>query len=91
MSGVVELSLLEQADMLVSEGVGERVRGRGGDFGRRSRAGMMGGVVVVLPRGGALLVGEVGLVMSMTMSNAIRCTVWCFWSRRELLSAGIWG
>jgi hypothetical protein len=33
-SGVVGMSLLEQADMLVSEGVGERVRGRGGDFGR---------------------------------------------------------
>jgi hypothetical protein len=33
-SGVVGMSLLEQADMLVSEGVGERVRGRDGDFGR---------------------------------------------------------
>jgi hypothetical protein len=32
-SGVVGMSLLEQADMLVSEGVGERVRWRGGDFG----------------------------------------------------------
>ena len=33
-SGVVGISLLEQADMLESEGVGERVRGRGGDFDR---------------------------------------------------------
>ena len=33
-SGVVGISLLEQADILESEGVGERVRGRGGDFGR---------------------------------------------------------
>jgi hypothetical protein len=33
-SGIVGMSLLEQAGMLVSEGVGERVRGRGGDFGR---------------------------------------------------------
>ena len=33
-SGVVGVSLLEQADILVSEGVGERLRGRGGDFGR---------------------------------------------------------
>ena len=32
--GVVEMSLLEQADMHVSEGVGERVRGHGWDFGR---------------------------------------------------------
>lgn len=34
MSGVVGISVLEQADRLVSEGVGERGRGRGGDFGR---------------------------------------------------------
>ena len=31
-SGVVGMSLLEQADMLVSEGVGERVRARGEVF-----------------------------------------------------------
>ena len=33
-SGVIGMSLLEQADMLVREGVGERVRARGAVFGR---------------------------------------------------------
>jgi hypothetical protein len=33
-SGVVGVSLLEQAEMLVSKGVGERERGQGGDFCR---------------------------------------------------------
>ncbi len=79
-SGVVGMSLLEQADMLVSEGVGERVRG--GDSGRRSRGRVgRGGVVTVLlldsARGGESLTGEVGPVMSIIMSKALRRTDWC--------------
>jgi hypothetical protein len=71
-SGVVGMSLLEQADMLVSEGVGERERG--GDICRRSRGRMgRGGVVMVLllldsVGGGDSLMGDGGLVMSIMMS-----------------------
>ena len=79
-SGVVGMSLLEQADMLVSEGVGERERG--GDICRKSRGRPDRGVVTVLlldsARGGETLTGEVGLVMSITMSKALRLTDWCF-------------
>lgn len=78
-SGVVGMSLLEQADMLVSEGVGER--DRGGDCSRisRERVGLGGVVRVVLldSAGGESLAGEVGAVMSMTMSKALRRTDWC--------------
>jgi hypothetical protein len=78
--GVVGMSMLEQADMLVSEGVGERERR--GDSCRRSRGRVgRGGVVIVLQldsaRGGESLTGEVGATMSMTMSKALRRTDWC--------------
>ena len=91
-SGVVGMSLLEQADMLVSEGVGERVRARGAVFGRcsRVRPGLAEVVVMVLVlRGGTSLTGEVGLVISMTISKALRRTVWCFCSCFCLLGAGL--
>ena len=70
-SGVVGMSLLEHADMLVSEGVGERERG--GDICRRSRGRVgRGGVVRVLllldsVTGGESVMGDVGL-MSIMMS-----------------------
>ena len=73
-SGVVGISVLEQADMLVREGVGERERG--GDPCRRlsGRVGR-GGVVTMLllnsARGGESQTGE---VMSITMSKALRRT-----------------
>lgn len=70
------MSVLEQPDMLVSEGVGERERG--GDSCRRSRGRVgRGGVVTGLLRGGESPTGEVGLVMSITMSKALRRTDWC--------------
>ena len=70
-SGVVGMSLLEHADMLVSEGVGERERG--GDICRRSRGRVgRGSVVRVLllldsVTGGESVMGDVGL-MSIMMS-----------------------
>ena len=86
-SGVVGMSLLEQADMLVSEGVGERERG--GDICRISRGRLSRGVVTVLlldsATGGESLTGEVGLVMSITMSKALRRTDWRF----SLVGAGL--
>lgn len=42
-------------------------------------------MMVVLPRRGMLLTGEVGLVMLMIMLKALRPTVWCFC----LLGAGL--
>jgi len=69
--------VLEQADMLVSEGVGERVRER--DWGRNSRERLSrGGVdtVVLLDSAGVgeSVTGEVGAVMSMMKSKALRHT-----------------
>jgi hypothetical protein len=68
--GVNGNSVLEQADMLVREGVGER--DRGGDRRRRSRRG--GGVQGAA---GISLTGEAGsddAEMSMTISNELRRT-----------------
>ena len=67
--------LLEQADMLVSKGVGEQVRARCGVLGRRPRrrVGQGGVVMVLLLRGGASLMGEVGL--SMSTSKVLRRTL----------------
>lgn len=69
MPGVIGISVLEQADMLVREGVGDRVRG--GDKRRRSRR--RGGVLNVA---GGSLTGEAGsdVEMSITISNALRHT-----------------
>lgn len=68
--GVVGISVLEQADMLVREGVGER--DRGGD--RRPKSRGRGGV---LGAAGVSLTGEDGsdAEMSMIISNALRRTV----------------
>ena len=67
--GVVGISVLEQADMLVREGVGER--DRGGE--RRSKSRGRGGV---LGSAGVSLTGEAGsdAEMSMIISNALRRT-----------------
>lgn len=69
--GVVGTSILEQADMLVREGVGER--DRGGDRRRRPKSRGRGGV---LGRAGVSLTGEAGSdgEMSMTISNSLRHT-----------------
>ena len=63
--------------MLVSKGVGEQVRARCGVLGRRPRrrVGQGGVVMVLLLRGGASLMGEVGLSMSMSTSKVLRRTV----------------
>jgi hypothetical protein len=70
--GVNGISVLEQADMLVREGVGER--DRGGDRRRRSRR--RGGVQGAA---GISLTGEAGSdeEMSMTISNELRRTDRC--------------
>ena len=70
--GVIGISVLEQADMLVREGVGER--DRGGDRRRRSR--LRGGVQGAA---GISLTGEDGsdAQMSMTISNELRRTDRC--------------
>jgi hypothetical protein len=67
--GVVGISVLEQADMLVREGVGES--DRGGD--RRPKSRGRGGV---LGSAGVSLTGEAGSdgEMSMIISNALRHT-----------------
>ena len=69
--GVKGISVLEQADMLVREGVGER--DRGGDRRRRSR--LRGGVQGAR---GISLIGEAGsdAETSMTISKELRRTVW---------------
>lgn len=70
-AGVNGISVLEQADMLVREGVGEH--DRGGDRRRISR--MRGGVQGA---GGISLTGEAGSdAMSMTISNELRRTDRC--------------
>jgi hypothetical protein len=70
--GVSGISVLEQADMLVREGVGER--DRGGDRRRISR--LRGGVQSA---GGISVTGEGGsdAAMSMTISNELRRTDRC--------------
>lgn len=70
--GVIGISVLEQADMLVREGVGER--DRGGDRRRRSR--LRGGVQGAA---GISLTGEDGsdAQMSMTISYELRRTDRC--------------
>jgi hypothetical protein len=70
--GVIGISVLEQADMLVREGVGER--DLGGDRRRMSR--LRGGVQGAA---GISLIGEAGsdAEMSMTISNELRRTDRC--------------
>jgi hypothetical protein len=71
--GVVGISVLEQADMLVREGVGER--DRGGDRCLRSRERLGGGVLG--GTAGVSVAGEAGsdAEMSMIISNALKRTV----------------
>ena len=67
--GVVGISVLEQADMLVREGVGERDRGGDRQSKSRGRGGVLGSA-------GVSLTGETGsdAEMSMTISKALRRT-----------------
>ena len=69
--GVVGISVLEQADMLVRDGVGERDRGGDRCLRSRERGGVLGGTA------GFSVAGEAGsdAEMSMIISNALKRTV----------------